>query len=409
MKKLTLFYVWSFLLLFGALHLVAPVTFHNSAAPGLLIIVPSALLWTFAAAAARDGTLYLALSERAYKRTVRFLVFLFVVFVVLAYTDFFLFSRRSFFTILADREAANLSGRSGSVLGGVIALLSASPTVFLALRHVYAFTNGLKNRLSVDITIVLVGMPPMLFSGGRNPIIIAVLFLVVTKMICMKRSRTVSPCLTLKSLLVGFSSIAGAITLLWYVVYVAIARRILQGTLYDYRTILAQYSLNTTNVYEFLYSIDPGLAAGLTNLYYYLIHGIYRLSGMPFAEWSTTGGFATFPLYLAIVNFVFGGRFLEIYESRLLFPGSYTTLWGSFYQDGHALGVLLGVLAVFILMLFLLRRTRYSVLQFLLLVFLLLSVWLAPIYSVVSTGFGGSLLFVLLITGIVAQTRLGRR
>ncbi|MBX9468093.1 MAG: hypothetical protein KL839_09660 [Rhizobium sp.] len=279
----------------------------------------------------------------------------------------------------------------------------------MALRHVYAFTNGLKNRLSVDITIVLVGMPPMLFSGGRNPIIIAVLFLVVTKMICMKRSRTVSPCLTLKSLLVGFSSIAGAITLLWYVVYVAIARRILQGTLYDYRTILAQYSLNTTNVYEFLYSIDPGLAAGLTNLYYYLIHGIYRLSGMPFAEWSTTGGFATFPLYLAIVNFVFGGRFLEIYESRLLFPGSYTTLWGSFYQDGHALGVLLGVLAVFILMLFLLRRTRYSVLQFLLLVFLLLSVWLAPIYSVVSTGFGGSLLFVLLITGIVAQTRLGRR
>lgn len=409
MKKLTLFYVWSFLLMIGLLHLVAPITYQNSAALGLLMIVPSALLWTVAAAAARNGALYLALSERDYNRTVRFLVFLFVVFTVLAYTDFFLLSRRSLFTIFADREAANISGRSGSVLGGVIALQSASPIVLLALRYVYAFTNGRKNRLSVDIAIAVLAIPPLLFSGGRNPIIVAVLFLVVTRMICMKRSRTVSPRLSLKSLLKRFLSIAGAMTLLWYVVYVSIARRVLQGTLFDYHLVLAQYSLDTTSVYGFLYAIDPGLAAGLTNLYYYMTHGIYRLSEMPLAEWSTTGGFATFPLYTATLNFVFGGRFLELFESRVLFPGSYTTLWGSLYQDGHVLGVVLGVLAVFILLVFLLRRTRYTVLQFLLLAFLLLSVWIAPIYSVVSTGFGGSLLFVCLTAGIVAQTRLGGR
>lgn len=409
MKKLTLFYVWSFLLLIGALQLVAPVTYHHSALPGLLMIIPSALLWSVAAAAARDGPLNLALSERAYSRTVRFLVILSVVFTLLAYTDFFLISGRSLFTIFADREAANLSGRSGSALGGVIALLSASPIVLLALRYVYAFSNGHKTRLSVDIAIAVVAIPPLLFSGGRNPIIVAVLFLVVTRMICMKRSRTAFPRLSLKSLVKRTLIIAGAITLLWYVVYVSIARRVLHGTLFDYHQVLIQYSLDTTDVYEFLYSIDPGLSAGLTNLYYYLTHAIYRLSEMPSAEWATTGGFATFPLYLAILEFVFGGNFLELFESRLMFPGNYTTLWGSFYQDGHALGLILGVLGVFILMVLLLKRTRYSLLQFLLLVFLLLSVWIAPIYSIISTGFGGSLFFVCVSTGIVAQIRLGGR
>ncbi len=409
MKRIVLFYIWSFFVLIILLSTAAPFNYPNSALPAIFIAGPTVVLLSVISGFAHNGSFNLKISNSSYRRVVRFLGAMFFIFVVLAYLEFFLISGRSVSNIFADREVANISGRSSSVLGGVISLLSASPIVLVAVRYVYSNANGLKKNNAVDLMILALSLPPLLFSGGRSPIVIAGFYLLVIIMICSSRNGILmSQVLQGKLIRLFIISLTGA-AILSYVIYVSIVRREIQGTIDRYHLVLRSYSLELTSVYDMLENFSPVMALALTNLYYYLTHAIYRLADMPSYSWAETGGFASFPLYVAILNFIFESDFLSVFEGRLLFPGSYTTLWGAWFQDGHIYGLLLGNLILTYFLFYLLIRSVYRIFEFIILAYLLLTVWLAPIYSVTSTGFGGSLLFVLILVGIVERVRFGSR
>lgn len=385
-------------------YLMAPFVHVWSPLSGMLALGTTMALCAMLGLLQRDSCVELKMHGPALLRMHKVLWWLFWVFLVATYANFFIVEGRAFSTIFADRDLDNLSGRQGSVLGGVVAFLTAVPVALLAVRKMARPTKGLDRT---SLLLLVLAIPTLLFSGGRNPLVISTLYYLLFYLLLRSFTSALpgTESWTVRRLIrVGAGVCLLAIVLL-YVLYVAAQRREIQDTSFQYSLIMAfDYNLVPTSLYFWLEDIHVDLAISVASFTYYLTHPMVVLSQIFERPVAYTAGFATFPLYTYAVDFLLSTGMLAELESRIVFPGNYTTLLGALYQDGGPVLMLVGITGLLVWCWHAIRRKVYSPASLLLTAFLLLTLVTAPVYAVTSTGFGSSLLFVIVFT-VFASSR----
>ncbi len=392
-------------LIIMAIRIFPPVTFPDSAAAAALCIVPSVLWWLFASVIPGSREVQFAVHKPAMRRMLIMSWALFLFFVPLTYLNFFFLEGRSLMGIVEDRQLAINMGRQPSAAGGVIALLSASPVMLLCVRAISRESVRLR---AVDAAIIAISVPTLLFSGGRNPLVLSVLFYYLTALFL----RTVTGANSMRSGVISGSlrklmALSFLMGMAAYVVLIAIQRGVAKGAITEYSdTLIRNYGLQVGAVYTYLDAISPEIAFAYTNFFYYITHSVDTLARIAVLPTAGACGFATFPLFTVVLDYSLGLNMTGVLESRLLFPGSYTTLWGALLQDGGIVLMILAVMLIGFMIWAVVQAKRFTPLTILLSAFLLLTIATAPIYALTSTGFGSSLLFVVFLIAVAARIRL---
>lgn len=409
MKSLMLKYIlypWLFML---AAMVVAPITYGPRSSLMIFIVTVSVVIWSVSATMASSRRRCLQVDIVRFAKLERILRVLFWFYISCAYFNFFVIEKKSLFKLVESRELANVEGISPSVLGGITAILASAPVFYLSLKIIQ---DNVKGRQALDILLLfLVGIPPLLFSGGRNPLVLAIFFMVVVRGVVVRlkgpqvrqeRNKAKSgKTLVLLSLV--------ALLALFYVLFIAVARRNLVGNLESYAGVLETfYNVTITPVFTALSQVSTEVAVAYTSLYYYITHGVVIFDNLLQMEGvSKTLGLATFPLYVAIADFVFGTGLSVGLSKNVAFPGSYLSLFGGVYQDFGVAGLVVIPLMLSLGILLHLSRSAYGPLAIFWFAFLAMTMAIAPIYSITSTGFGSSMLFLLILLSVLDRVRVG--
>jgi|GEM_PF-6885303 len=333
---------------------------------------------------------------------------LFWFYVSCSYYNFYIVEGKSLFSLVAQRELANVEGFSPSVLGGVSALLASVPAFYLS----YLFLS--KERCFKEFFLIsccaLVSVPPLLFSGGRNPIVLSFLFVVIFLMGAKKLNA--SRFFVVKKRSIPFKYkvmfVSSSISIFVYILFVASARRVVNGGLESYSYILHNdYNVVVTSIFDVLFDFSRSIAVSYTSLYYYITHGLVHFNHLLLeSDLSYTLGFSTFPLYVIIVNYFLGFGLVERLSSCVEYKGSYLSLFGSVYQDFGFVGLFCLLFLLNIVFGFVFFKRKFTSVKLYWFSFVSLIVLIAPVYSLTSTGFGSSMLFVITIISIFARFKI---
>ena len=390
-----IFCPWAMLL---AITLIAPISYGHRSLIVFFILGCILVIWAFPVFILAERPRCFNIDTLWDYRLNYVLKTLFWIFILASYSNFFLLEGKSLFNLVEQRELANVEGASPSILGGISALLASTPAFYMSLQ---IMKSKFENRRILNLYfIVLISVPPLLFSGGRNPMVLTILFLIIVKKILDKLKN--APPSKRKGLVNKLNTlllIIGSSFAMIYVLYIALARRIYVGNYNDYVTILTnEYNVQITQVYLFFEQIWIGLAVVYTSLYYYVTHGLVFFDKLIHSEGiEYTYGFLNFPLYVSIWDFIFDTKWAVLLSAKNIYPGSYLSLFGGYFHDFGVLGLIFISIFIFFILCILLVQHSWGILNVLWLSMASLFILISPIYSLTSTGFGSSIFFIIIL------------
>ena len=318
-----------------------------------------------------------------------------LLYIILSLVDFFIIKAGTLTTLTQIREQDNITGSRMSVLGGVVALTSAAPYIYLC-KLSYGRVIHRRKRSLLTSFVVAIGITASFLSGGRNAFVIGMTVFFVQRLILARyftfdrdERKNIRRLLIIGGILYSF--------------YLFLERELAQGI--DLNQLLfvfaAKWDVKITEV-SFGNEVLDSIYASLMIFLFYLTHATdyidqyFNSNSSPFLL-----GAYNFPVVSKLIDVVAESQIFSGIPNSLLVPGVYLTLPGSLYIDFGYFGALVSSLFLGVLT-GLSSRNSFSN-SFLKMQFscFMACLWLlAPIYSIIgiSNGFSFMIIIALLAT-----------
>lgn len=320
----------------------------------------------------------------------------------LTWIDFFVVKGGSIFAITEIREEDNLTGSRMSVLGGVMALISAAPYVLMALILFVNKNGGLLTSKKPTMLATL-GIATSFLSGGRNAFLIGATVIALQHLL-VQDARPTKQLNRRGVLLAALMGLCVAFSL-----YIFVERETRQGV--DTKHILHYFSVKWGVDVAQLDTDHP-----LANVAYSIlaITAFYFSHALSFLDQYFTSnispsffGSYNFPILAKAVEIVFSVETFSAVHKGLLLPGVYLTLPGSLFVDfGYSGSIFFGSILALLTGFLYAQRRRLGFFGLLFTCFLLATWILAPLYSLfgISNGFS----FIAIVMFMAAKKTLIR-
>jgi hypothetical protein len=330
------------------------------------------------------------------------IIYLAILYTVFAFYDFFYLKGGHLGQLNEMREAGNIAGGRGSIIGAIVALLSATPAMLLVL----ILTKGsfkTVNKIKLLVVIAL-GFGATFLSGGRNPFFIGLLFTLSYYWLFLRSEK-----LAVKQKKIGFEFYIFLLIVVLSISFsmnIFIERAALRGASPEGMVIyLAAYE-NIVQIYSYRSSsiILTSLYSIFVYLTYYITHALNFANdyfSVPF-EYRAMGAYS-FPQITRLVDGIIGTNFFGEVRDILLVNGAYLTLPGSLYIDFGFLGtMIISFIMGFWFGYFMRNIANLSLYQKVITAYFLILYLLAPMYLVLGMGSGFSMLFLIVVIVIMS-------
>ena len=329
---------------------------------------------------------------RIYKTFLLFTVF----FSVFSVFDFFIVKGGGISGIVAMRETEHITGARNSLIGALVALMSGAPPLMGGLMLEKKMRIG---TIGYFATISLIfGFFSLFLSGGRNGFFIGLIYIFVYYLIFIKVQLKVAGNVRLiskKSKLLIYGMVFFGVI---YSLNIFVERFNYQGMepLYVLTHISKDY-----NVDIYIPDSDFMIVFYVVAIYllFYVTHAFNYLDSYFVSEYS--------PIFMGAYNFPIPTRFLDLLlnlnnnenlKDNLIQPGVYLTLPGSLYLDfGYVGSILFVSILSFCFGVWLKKHTYIPLYKRMIVSYIGVLFLFSPIYSVLGTANGFSILLLLII------------
>ncbi|MEZ8103070.1 O-antigen polymerase [Vibrio bivalvicida] len=335
-------------------------------------------------------------------RTMFFLLIL--VYVFIAYFDFFIVKHATLGGIVEQRESEHLTGPRNSVLGMFNVFLSGIPPLFMSILMFVPYRSR-KMKLA-SMILVFLGFAAMFLSGGRNAFFISLLYCLFVKFAFFNKHSNVSKN-RIRRMLILLVVFLGIV----YSLNMFLERFEVQG--FDVNTMLdyleREYDISIYRMefisldYQPIYSVLVYLSFYVTHAFTYL-DDYFQLSYSPYL----LGGY-NFYIVVRIIDFVTGSSLFQTGSESILQSGVYLTFPGTLYLDFGYFGGLIAGSVIGLFFGYLTNRLGNGTISHKLwFTFITVIMIFSPIYSVIGMANGWSL-FVLITCTTFLSIRVRKR
>jgi len=341
--------------------------------------------------------------ENQYKST-RIFYFLYactVLFALLSFYDYLIVKGAALSEIVANRELENVTGPRNSVIGAGVALLSGAPPLLIVAMMA---RGGTVNSKKIPLYIaVFFGFVAMFLSGGRNPFFIGLLLIFSYYWFFMRRRRRATRAVGHKI----WSWVAMAAVLLGvvYSMQLFIERSVYVGVDLDSMldTLAENYELTIYRFDSHDSFLSPIYVIAVF-LIFYITHALNYINEYFVTSYSPVFyGAYSVPQLARLIDVVIGTDSFNETRAALLVNGAYLTSPGSLYLDFGYLGsIFLGAMLSYLFGRYMARMAKLKLIQRMVLSYLSVAFYFAPIYSVFGISNGFSIIFLLIISSAVS-------